>query len=296
MKKLLLFLAAAFLSLQVASAQKVWTLKNIPNPHKNNYFIHVSNPDNILTDSTEKFINRTLNSIVKKADVLVVAVNSIGDEDTQEFRNQLFNYWKIGDAEKDNGLLMLFVEDQHKMEFETGYGLEGVLTDADCFAIYNQFMKPYFKEGEYDKGMYVGVTKIANKLGAEIEDTEPYDDEINWFYIIGCCLLFLCCVKWLFDLIAFLLANKEEKKKMFYNGTTYSLFRWPYDKAKEKGKFGFLDIFTFLGRCVLAIIGILLVQSIGVIFMTTSKGGSSSGGGGDSSGGSSGGGGYSGSW
>ena len=297
MKKLILLVVAALLSFQVASAQKVWTLKNIPNPHKTNYFNHISDPEHILSDSTRQYINQTVHSIVKKADIYVVVLNSIGEEDTQGFRNELFNYWKIGDKSKNNGLLMLFVKDQRKMEFETGYGLEGVLTDVDCFAIYNQFMKPYFKEGDYDTGMCVGVTKIANKLGADLDDPEPNDDKINWLYIIGCCVLFLCCVKWFFDILYYLLSSKQKRKEMIKDGTTYNLFMWPFKKAKENKKLGFKGVMQFLGRFVIAIIGIILVQVFGMLIMATSPGGSSgSSGGGGSSGGSSGGGGYSGSW
>ena len=116
MKKFLLLIIAA-ISLQVTLAQKVWTVETIPNPHSKSYSYHVSDLDNILSDSAEMLINSALHSIVKQADVLLVTVNSIGNEDSQQFRNQLFNHWHIGDATKNNGLLMLFVEDQHKMEF-----------------------------------------------------------------------------------------------------------------------------------------------------------------------------------
>ena len=297
MKKLLLFVVAALLSFQVASAQKVWTLKTIPNPHERDYFKHVSDPDYILSDSTKLYINKTVHSIVKKANIYVVVLGSIGNEDTQEFRNKLFNYWKVGERTKNNGLLMLFVKDQRKMEFETGYGLEGVLTDVDCFAIYNQFMKPYFKEGDYDTGMYIGVTKIVNKLGADIDDPEPSEEEIDWLYIIGCSTLFLCCVKWFFDILYFLFSSKQKRKEIIKDGMTYNLFMWPFRKAREKEKLGFKDVLQFFGRFVIAIIGVILVQVFGMLAIATSRGGSSgSSGGGGSSGGSSGGGGYSGSW
>ncbi|WP_171477257.1 TPM domain-containing protein [Acinetobacter bereziniae] len=40
--------------------------------------------------------------------------------------NDIFNTIKIGNAQQDNGVLLLIAKDDRKMRIEVGYGLEGI--------------------------------------------------------------------------------------------------------------------------------------------------------------------------
>ncbi|MBO6026994.1 MAG: TPM domain-containing protein [Bacteroidales bacterium] len=184
MKKIVvLFLLIA----QVGFAQNKWTVGTIPNTRLESNAIHVSDPDGYLSDSAERYINMALDSIRSQADVFVVTLYSIGNADPKSFATALFNYWGIGDAATDNGVLLLFVEDQHALEFETGYGAESVLTDADCFSIFQYTIKPYFIEGDYEGGLCAGVADIVVDYGGAVPmglrafaplegDSDDYDD------------------------------------------------------------------------------------------------------------------------
>lgn len=168
MKKILITLFLAFAMLPII-AQKAWTVEMVPNTRLQSNSIHVSDPDNYLSPEAEMRINTALCAIRDTADVFLVALESIGYEEPADFRTKLFNKWGIGDKGKDNGLLMLFVEDQHAFEFETGYGIEPVLPDIKCFEIFNHTIKPYFKNGDYEGGMVAGVMDVVNVFGG----TEP---------------------------------------------------------------------------------------------------------------------------
>jgi uncharacterized protein len=166
------------------TAQTTWTVKTVPNTRLQSNDIHVSDPDGYLSDSIEMTINTALCAIRDKADVFVVTLASIGDARTKSFVTELFNYWGIGDAEKDNGVLLLFVEDQHALEFETGYGAEETLTDAKCQRIFTNTIVPFFKAGDYEGGLCAGIADIVEVYGGEIpmglKSTLPavnYDDE-----------------------------------------------------------------------------------------------------------------------
>lgn len=172
-----------------------YTIETIPNVHLQNAKAFVSNPDAILSASTEQQINLLLDSLQTKtsAEVAVVAVNSIGDADIKQFATELFNLWGIGKREKDNGLLILFVLNQRKITFETGYGIEGILPDAICKRIQTQYMLPEFKNGNYDKGMLQGVDAIYNRVTTpEARDElwvqkEPAREDWSkafWYYAI----------------------------------------------------------------------------------------------------------------
>ena len=170
MKKLFSLLFLTLLMSQVIFAQRVWTVRTVPNTRLQSNYIHVSDPDNFLSADAEDAINSVLSSVADSADVFLVALGSIGSEDPQAFRSELFNYWGIGDKKKNNGMLLLFVEDQHAMEFETGYGIEPLMPDIECFRIFNKVIKPYFKDGDYQGGLCAGACAVAMKFGAVIPE------------------------------------------------------------------------------------------------------------------------------
>ena len=170
MKRVALFLILCVLLAQAAFAQHAWTVRTVPNTRLESDLIHVSDPDGYLSDSTESYINEALSAIRDRADVFVVTLYSIGDDEPKHFATALFNYWGIGDAETDNGVLLLFVEEQRALEFETGYGAEATLTDAECSWIFNQTIVPYFKAGDYEGGLCAGVADIVEVYGGVVPD------------------------------------------------------------------------------------------------------------------------------
>ena len=85
---------------------------------------YISNPDDIIDVADEYAINLLLAELETNHgfQVALVAVNSIGNDVPKDFAVDLFELWGIGNAEKNDGLLVLFVLDQRRIEFETGFG------------------------------------------------------------------------------------------------------------------------------------------------------------------------------
>ena len=235
MKKLLLFL---LLVSQAAFSQTIWTVRSVPNTRLEGNEIHVSDPDGYLSDSAEWFINNALDSIRDQADVFLVTLTSIGDEEPKHFATALFNYWGIGDAETDNGVLLLFVEDQHALEFETGYGAENVLTDARCSRIFNNTIVPYFMGGNYEAGLCAGVIDIVEVYGGAVpmglrsmapatDSDESYEDDLNLgealvvllFVLLAFIVPIISFLRW----ITGLLSGKKKKKDVQETQEVYEL-------------------------------------------------------------------------
>ncbi|MEO7991564.1 MAG: TPM domain-containing protein [Chryseolinea sp.] len=188
------------------------TIESIPNQKliNNSY---VSNPDKIISDGTVVQIDTLLTSLEKKTSVQVsvVLVNSIGDEDVFEFAQKLFTTWGIGNKEKDNGLLLLFVNDKRTVRFHTGYGLEGVLPDITCKRIQRDFMIPEFKNGNYDGGILAGLAEVNKILtdptyAAELQ--KPDESEADGFQSV---VIFLSIFVLPFLIIAFIIKFKNNK-------------------------------------------------------------------------------------
>ena len=146
-------------------SQTVWTVETIPNP-KTTYNGFVSNPDQVLDERSVGYINTLLQALEDSTtvQVAVVVVNSIGDAVPGDFRTTLFRYWGVGQKDNNNGLLILMVMDQHRIEFETGYGLEPILTDAMCKRIQVEQMVPLAKEEKYSEAMLAGVREVIKIL------------------------------------------------------------------------------------------------------------------------------------
>ena len=223
MKRIALFLILFSLAFN-AMADGAWTVRTVPNTRLQSNDIHVSDPDGYLSDSVEMTINMALCAIRDKADVFVVTLSSIGEAEPKRFATELFNDWGIGDAETDNGVLLLFVEDQHALEFETGYGAEETLTDSKCERIFTKTIKPFFKKGDYEGGLCAGVADIVTVFGGEIplglktilpsqtdNDSDDDFDKVGsslWLGVFGLFLFAMPIVG-----IVFWLRKRKERKK-----------------------------------------------------------------------------------
>jgi uncharacterized protein len=97
--------------------------------------------------------------------VAILTTHSLQGESVEEFSNDVYRAWKLGQKGKDNGVLVVVSPDEHKMRIEVGYGLEGTLPDVTASRIIRNVMTPPFKDGDYDKG----ITDGANAIVAQLE-------------------------------------------------------------------------------------------------------------------------------
>lgn len=169
----------------IAFSQQYTTIESVPRPNQYDATNFVSNPDGILSRQTISQLNRVINSLETdtKAEMAVVVLNSIGQNDIKDFGVKLFEKWGIGKAGADNGLLILFVLDQRSISFETGYGIEGILPDAIARRIQEESMFPYFKNGDYDTGMLAGVERAASILREE-PVVVPEKELVDWGVVL----------------------------------------------------------------------------------------------------------------
>ncbi len=100
------------------------------------------------------------------AEVVVVVVNTTEPYTPQEYRTKLFNDWKIGKDDKDNGLLILYAVSENRIEVETGYGLEGILPDSKLGRMLDDYYVPLRDEGNVNEG----IIKFTEEVGIVIED------------------------------------------------------------------------------------------------------------------------------
>lgn len=104
------FLALLLLLLTATTLQAAeWTVNEVPNVRANDVRLHTVDPDNLLDDASQAAIDQLLHNVetASTAEVMVVALQSVGDTYIKDFATELFNHWTIGKSTKDNGLLIL---------------------------------------------------------------------------------------------------------------------------------------------------------------------------------------------
>jgi uncharacterized protein len=126
--------------------------------------------------------------------LVVATVKSLQGNDIETYANQLFRFWKLGEAKKNNGVLLLVAPAEHKVRIEVGYGLEGTLTDALSSVIISSAIVPRFKTGDFSGGIERGVDGVISVLTTDAAEwhqkvnVRSDNTSDNWLPII----LFVC--------------------------------------------------------------------------------------------------------
>lgn len=156
-----------------------FTPESVPNI-KNQNNSYISDPSNLLEQTTYDQINSELTFLEDSigSEVALVLLPSIGEAVPKDFAYKLLNLWGIGKKGADNGLLILFVLDQKRVEFETGNGLEGILPDAICKRIITNEMIPSFKNEAYGEGLLEGIMAISSIIQRP-ENAVEYEEKEN---------------------------------------------------------------------------------------------------------------------
>ena len=124
-----------------------------------------------LSEQLREHEERTTNQIV------VLTLPSLQGENIEDYANQVFNAWGLGQAGQDNGILMLVVPDERQMRIEVGYGLEGVVPDITAGRVIREVMAPRFRDGDFDAGITEGAQALLSVLeGEELPAGEGYGE------------------------------------------------------------------------------------------------------------------------
>ena len=133
---------------------------------------------NVMTAESRGDVELKLKDLEDKSGIqlVVVTVKSLQGSDIDSYANELFRFWKLGQAQKNNGVLLLVAPSEHKVRIEVGYGLEGTLTDALSSVIISSAIIPRFKTGDFSGGIERGVDGVISVLRGDTTDWQPKVD------------------------------------------------------------------------------------------------------------------------
>lgn len=213
MKKWLAWLVLGFYMLcaSVASAGP-----QIPPPPTTS--IYVQDYAGVLSPETEARMNNLGAQLAAKtkAQIVVVTLPSLEGTPSEDYALGLLRQWGIGDKTLNNGVVLLVAVNDRQSRIEVGYGLEGALPDAKTGRIQDDYMLPYFQQGDYEKGILNGYLTIVGEVAKEYKlefksDAKPapqpqvsqsasWWDSAPWWLqiviVVGLVLLFM--IDWMF--------------------------------------------------------------------------------------------------
>lgn len=115
-------------------------------------------------------------------EIVVVTVETLGGSSIEGYSIALAEKWKVGKADKDNGVIILVAKEEKSIRIEIGYGLEGDLTDAEAKIIIERGMTPFFKAEDYAGGIEFGAYVIMDTIDGDytLIDALPPAESSGW--------------------------------------------------------------------------------------------------------------------
>jgi len=130
---------------------------------------YVNDVAGIMDEPARAKLEAFLDQLHRKtgAEFAVLTVKTTAPLDPAEYKERVFQSWKLGKHGEDNGLLLLIALDEHSIKFETGYGLEGVLPDGLESRIIREEMTPRFRAGDMTGGITAAVLRAAQRIASD---------------------------------------------------------------------------------------------------------------------------------
>jgi len=124
----------------------------------------------------------------------VCIVPDIKDETIESASIKVAEAWKIGNKEKDDGIIFFITMKERQFRLEIGYGYESKINDGKAGDI-TRAVTPFFKEGKWGEGIVFAINSCNSIItGKQItvqsqENTEENENQIPLGFIIVIAIL-----------------------------------------------------------------------------------------------------------
>lgn len=166
--------------------------------------------------------------------IAVLIIPSLKGESLEDYSIKVTDKWKLGDRNKENGVLLLISINDRRVRIEVGYGLEGALTDLISSSIIRNEIAPGFRSGSYYSGIDAGITSImlATKNEYKADPRKYQRSRRETGSSFGSLIIFI-----LFFLL-FLISGRRGRRGLFWALLGASMFRGGGSGGGFGGGFG----------------------------------------------------------
>lgn len=127
--------------------------------------IYVNDYADLLSKEAEESLRDLMKEMARETGVefTIITIGSMRDYGhtgaLEPFATGLFNYWGVGKAETNDGIMMLVARDDRKIRLEVGSGY-GRDKDAVMKGIIEEDILPRFRRDQYEKGILEGAEAV----------------------------------------------------------------------------------------------------------------------------------------
>lgn len=132
---------------------------------------HVNDYASLLPSEDAQKLEARLSSFEAKTkhQFALLIVPNMGGLPLEDYSIKVAEAWRLGDKQRDDGLLMVVAQQERKMRIEVGYGLEGDIPDAIAARVVRDILRPAFQRGDYAYGIAAAFDQLIRAAGGDGE-------------------------------------------------------------------------------------------------------------------------------
>lgn len=161
------------------------------NGYPQQFETYVDDYAHLLTPDAKTAIQSSLTTLKNTTgiDAVVVTIRSIGsyptgDPTIESFALNLFNTWKIGNAQTNRGVMLLVAVDDRKVRIQLGDGYDISYNNRVQTVIDNQIL-PAFREDQYTQGIQKGVQGLIQVVSTASSPLDILFSRVNPALLLG---------------------------------------------------------------------------------------------------------------
>ncbi|MDD5176937.1 MAG: TPM domain-containing protein [Sterolibacterium sp.] len=130
---------------------------------------HVVDTAGMLQPAQAEALERRLGQFEKQrgSQIVVLIVPTVQPESIEQYSIRVFDAWKLGRKQVNDGILIVVAAQDRKLRIDTGYGLEGAIPDAVAKRIVAETIAPQFRAGDPYAGLVAGIAQIEQLIQGE---------------------------------------------------------------------------------------------------------------------------------
>lgn len=170
----------------LAIASVTWAQYEIP--AKPSKAVPVYDYGDVLSPEEENYFNQILTKYfdTTSTQIVIVTIEDLKGEYIGTLAPTWGQKWGIGQAETDNGIIILLSKKDRKIWISPGYGLDDKLTAGVNGTIIRNDILPFFKQGNYAGGLDNGIKSILKVIeGKYSQKVGKEENKMGTYIFLG---------------------------------------------------------------------------------------------------------------